>query len=253
MEFRFQARRCRAFREKLGLIRGLAAYVKCQRDDDASAPIKLRVPRLKSPLVLRAGADLKVFQQVFVDGQYDLERIDEPRLIIDAGAHIGLASVFFAMKYPHSNIIAIEPETQNFALLCQNVTRFPNVTPVRAALWHRPEILTIANPHADSWMFQMEPASSADGNDTTIGLTIGEILSWCGASEIDLLKLDVEGAEKEIFAAARYEDWLSGVRQIVVELHDLLVPGCTESLEEAVRGQEFSRSTSGECLVMHRF
>ena len=46
VEFRFQARRCRAFREKLGLIHGLAAYVKCQRDDDASAPIKPRQPRL---------------------------------------------------------------------------------------------------------------------------------------------------------------------------------------------------------------
>ena len=79
-----------------------------------------------------------------------------------------------------------------------------------------------------------------------------ELLKWSGLSKIDILKLDVEGAEKDIFESANCGKWLDCVRQIVVELHDRIVPGCSEALEHATEGRRFARSTSGECLVMRR-
>ena len=251
VEFRFQARRCRSFMQKLGLIRGVTAYVKCQHKEPAGTLRNVRIPGAKSPLILRSGADLKVFEQVFVGGQYDLETANEPRLIVDAGAHVGCATVFFATKFPKCTILAIEPESSNFALLCRNVAHYSNVIPIRAAVWHKPAVLSTANPDSESWSFRMKQASSKE-YCLALGLTLDEILAWCGISDIDILKLDIEGSEKEIFATARSSEWINRVKEIVVELHDRVVPGCTEALEDAIRDHAFSLSTSGECMVMRR-
>ncbi len=252
VEFRFQVRRCRAFTKKLGSIHGVGAFFKCQHEEPPGTLTKMWIPQAKAPLILRAGADLKVFQQVFIDGQYDLQTTNEPRLIVDAGAHVGCATVFFAKKFPNCTILAIEPEASNFALLCRNLADYSNVTPIKAALWHKPAVLSTVNPDAESWSFQMQQASPNECC-AVLGLTLEEILTWCGTSNIDILKLDIEGAEKEIFAAAHSGEWINCVNEMVVELHDRIVPGCTEALEDAIRSQAFSRSTSGECLVMRRF
>jgi FkbM family methyltransferase len=239
------------YASELGFICGVSAYCKRRKERRAGALMKVRVPRARAALRLRSGTDMKVFEQVYVDRQYDLKTVEPPRLIIDAGAHVGCASVFFALRFPDCTIVAIEPEPVNFALLCQNVAPYPNVIPIRGALWHRQEAVTVADPDADSWSFQVAPASS-DARGTIVGLTIDEILAWCSASKIDILKLDIEGAEKEIFATGHSARWLNDVRMMVVELHDRIVPGCTAALEDATRDQTFSRWRSGECLVMGR-
>ena len=66
---------------------------------------------------------------------YDSGFRPAPRVVVDAGANIGLSTVFFANKFPQAKIVAIEPEPSNFAMLRDNVAPYPNVTPVQAALW----------------------------------------------------------------------------------------------------------------------
>ncbi len=60
-------------------------------------------------------SDLSVFAQVIVERQYDLEYgLSSPKLVIDAGANVGFAAVFFAHTYPTAKIICLEPGIENF-------------------------------------------------------------------------------------------------------------------------------------------
>jgi FkbM family methyltransferase len=234
----------------LGIMRGTAAYVICNFSKNADKAVHIKIRELRSPLMLRARtADVAVFEQVYVDRSHDVETSSDPHLIIDGGAHIGCVTVFLASRFPSAMILALEPEPSNFAILCENVAAYPNVTPIRAALWSKPTIVTVENPEADSWMFRMRQGASAE-SELTVGLTLDELLRWCGASKIDILKLDIEGAEKDLFDAAGV--WLNCVQQIRVELHDRLVPGCREAIERATKRHRFLWETSGEYVILRR-
>ena len=65
---------------------------------------------------------------------------------------------------------------------------------------------------------------------------------------IDILKLDVEGAEKEIFSS-NYEDWLPKTKVLIIELHDRMRKGCSKVVFSAISEYNFSLDISGENLV----
>src|SRR5216684_3409159 len=236
--------------DALGLARGASAFFRFKLAKPGSL-VRARIPGSKTPLQIRAGTeDAIVFQQVFFERQYDLDLALQPKLIIDGGAHVGCATRFFASKYPDAIVVAIEPESTNFRLLKGNVDGCPNVLPIRAALWGTPTVLNIVDPHSASWAFRMEE-SNGEGIATTLGLTVDELLAWSASSSIDILKLDVEGAEREIFSSD-CTHWMGAVSAMIIELHDRFVAGCREALERATAGFEFTESVSGECLVLQR-
>ena len=61
----------------------------------------------------------------------------EPKFIIDGGANIGTASIFFANRYPNAKIVAVEPESQNIEMMEYNLKNYPQVKIIHAALWNR--------------------------------------------------------------------------------------------------------------------
>jgi FkbM family methyltransferase len=175
-------------------------------------------------LTLRAKtADIHIFEQIFVLRDCGVKLHSEPQFIVDAGAHIGCTALFFASSFPRANITAIEADMGNYQLLLRNTRDHQRIRAIHAAVWHRPEAVVIANPQEDPWGFRIKPA---DGECTTIrGVTIPTIISECGFEKIDLLKLDIEGAEREIFEAGDL-DWMNRTDTIMVELHDRFRPGC---------------------------
>jgi hypothetical protein len=116
-----------------------------------------------------------------------------------------------------------------------------------AGLWSHRSTIRISNPDSSSWGYRT--AEVPDG-PALEALDIPEILREFNQSHIDLLKVDIEGAECEVFSNSR--SWIDRVRVIVIELHDRFRPGCTEAVEEAVRDKGFVRTSSGECLVLTR-
>ncbi|HEU5171300.1 MAG TPA: FkbM family methyltransferase, partial [Gemmatimonadales bacterium] len=75
------------------------------------------------------------------------------------------------------------------------------------------------------------------------------LLATQSAGHVDILKLDIEGAEREVFSEGSAE-WIEKVGLIIVELHDHLRPGCRAALDAAVRSSSFSRRHQGEHLVL---
>ena len=192
--------------------------------------------------------DIDIFELTFLLRDCDVKLQTEPRFIIDAGAHIGCAALFFASSFPRANIVAIEPDLGNYQLLLRNTRGNQRIRAIHAAVWHRPESVIIANEQDDPCAFQIK---SAEGQCTTVkGLTVSAIIRECGFEKIDLLKLDIEGAEREIFAAGDL-DWMNRTHAIMIELHDRFRPGCEAAFLKAARrfGFEITQHTIGNIVA----
>jgi FkbM family methyltransferase len=126
----------------------------------------------------------------------------------------------------------------------RNTRHQQRIRTIRAAVWHRSEDVVIVNEDADPWGYQVK---SADEEGTTIqGLTISMILKQYGLEEIDLLRLDIEGAEKEIFSASERDlNWMNRTHAIMIELHDHVRPGSKTAFLHAAKrfGFEISQRT----------
>ena len=228
-------------------LKGVAAYHKISSVKNGL--IKISIPQCRTPIALRAGTtDIDVFREVFFYEQYLAAVPYQPALIIDAGAHIGLASLFFANKYPRAKIFAVEPAPSNIEMLELNTGDYPNITLVRAALWSEHHLLRISNPDSTNWGFRVEPAESEI--DALSSVTVEDILKLVGTDTIDILKMDIEGSEREVFAAS--QAWIGKVRTLIVELHDRWAPGCTAALDLAVKPYEFERRRDGVMLTLVR-
>jgi FkbM family methyltransferase len=199
---------------------------------------------LNRRVTIRPGtSDLGCFDKVFIHEEYKLPFEINPRLIVDAGANIGLASLYFANEFPQAKVIAVELESSNYELLVRNCQGMANVTPLHAAVWSKETSLRIANPGAEKWGFTVE--SCTNGASGVKALTIPNILAQSGHETIDILKLDVEGAELELFSDG-CEEWLSRVKVIIIELHDRFRAGCSRTVYSKLCKMPFSQEIRGE-------
>ncbi len=213
---------------------------------------RIIVPGIRHPVLVRIGTtDVSVFRQVLQECQYDFALPASPRHIVDAGANIGLTAVFFANKYPKSEIIAIEPEESNFRILRENVKPYPNVHPVLGALWKRECELVLIDPDSGHHGFQTTDvgASTPRREARVQAFTVESLMKRMNWDRVDLLKVDIEGAEKEVFEAC--DSWISRVGACMVEVHDAIKPGCGVAFDNATAS--FSgRHTQGEALIAWR-
>ncbi|GHS85277.1 hypothetical protein FACS1894201_04790 [Bacteroidia bacterium] len=190
-------------------------------------------------------SDEWLYVEIFCGGVYDISVEAQPVCIIDAGANIGLASVYFANRYPTATIIAIEPELENYKMLVQNTKDYSNIIPLQAALWNTITELNLFNPGftgagsssgfmvgADSAQQQLNISVTKEHLTKTI--TIDKILEDYKIQTVDILKMDIEGAEKEVFENS--ETWIKNMKSIIVELHDRLKDGCSRAFYNNTNG-----------------
>ena len=222
-----------------------------------SRPIlhEVSVPGLLHPLILRIpSSDVPTFEQIFINTEYAFDVRQPPRTIIDAGANIGLASVFLSARYQDARILAIEPELRNFELLTTNVARYPNVTPILGALWHSSEVLEVIDSGLGNWGFTTRSEHDESARPGRLvnkaqGMTVDWVMREHGLQHVDILKIDIEGAEKEVFSTPAA--WIEHVDGLIMELHDRMKPGCSDIINAATVGFE-CRWRRGENLFLSR-
>lgn len=193
-------------------------------------------------------SDEKVFWQIFVEKELDIDYKIEPKLIIDGGANIGASTLWFAKKFPAAQIIAVEPEESNFKILLKNCGMLPNVKLIKAALWNKNTELKIKNTGLGKWGFAVEEAAPNDKKKIT-AVTLDKILADSGLEEISILKLDIEGSEKELFSTD-YANWLGKTKILIIELHEQLRPGTEQAFRSAIAKYSFTESRNGEKIVL---
>src|SRR5688500_19248701 len=104
---------------RLGPVRGPLAWARLGL---SRHPVAVTAPHTGVTVLVRPNtSDVWTFEKIFISREYDLSFVDvDPRTIVDVGANVGYASVYFASKYPRARIIAVEPEATDFALLKRN-------------------------------------------------------------------------------------------------------------------------------------
>lgn len=204
---------------------------------------------IRNPMYIRIRTtDVSVYHEVFLCGQYALDLPFSPKTIVDAGANIGMASLYFANKYPDARIIAIEAETSNFAMLALNVGPYPNIHPIHAALWNRDGEVGVNTPGSfENPLSKVGFIVREDRGVPVRAMTVRTLMREMGLQSIDILKVDIEGAEKEVFEAC---DWIDTINCLMIELHDRFNPGASAAVDAVTA--DFLSSRQGETTVYVR-
>ncbi len=200
------------------------------------------------PIYMRRGnSDFPIFQDVLVDDCYNIDFGFTPKTILDCGANIGMGTIYFANRFPEAKIVAVEPETSNFEMLKMNTQHYSNVCLYCNGIWNKSASLKVEDKGYGDWGFMVSEVP--DGTSGSIkAISIPDIMREQGIDTIDVLKLDIEGSEKELFESG-YENWLPFVKVIIIELHDRMREGASKSFFSALTKYSFSLSHKGENII----
>ncbi len=187
--------------------------------------------RRRHTIWARAGTtDMEVFHHVFLYRCYDTRRFARHEdiaaayrsgksLILDLGAYTGYSSIYFSDQWPEATVVAVEPDPDNYAMLVKNSIGSTTVEPLRAAAG-RDGWVVIANPEGEAYGRRTELAA-----ETTTGavrsISVPSLLARYHESTPFICKIDIEGAERELFDDA---SWLDAFPLVIIELHDWLFP-----------------------------
>jgi len=243
-------RKIAAFAQKIrlfGLVQAVRYYfAKVRRE----RTLRLPVEGVMHPVRFRMeGSDLYHLWAILGREEMAFTPSSTPAAIVDAGAHIGLASVFLANRFPTARILAVEPSPANLPLLRENLDPYPGTTVLDGALWPTSGWIRIANPDDDPDAFRVE--LSAPGRDGAIAAySPADLFGILGAPRISLFKIDVEGAERDLFTADT--SWLERVDALVIELHDRFRPGCEDAVRAKLPSPAWRCRRRGEYLIFQR-
>ena len=178
-----------------------------------------------------------------------LGRQKHPPLIIDAGAHIGAATVWFKHQFPEARIVAVEPEPENFALLAQNTMGMEGVSTVQGAVASYNGTGYLQDPKCETWGFRVAPTQAEDEPAVKMH-TMRRLMAMEPDATPFIAKVDIEGGEAELFSANT--GWMDSFPLIVWEAHDWLLPGqaTSRNVWQAVANRRFDVVLHEENLVM---
>ncbi len=137
--------------------------------------------------------DILVAREIFLDRDYRVPADLEPRTIIDLGANTGISVRFLRALYPSAEIVAAEPDPTNFARLEANAFGSDPIRLVPAAVGLEPGRAKFY-PGKEGWTSSLEPRPGSRAVEVDL-VTVPDLLARAGTTQVDLLKLDIEGAE----------------------------------------------------------
>lgn len=214
---------------------------------------------------VRAGdSDVAAVRQVFARNEYNIGlkplagRVDaryreilaagQVPVVIDAGANIGAATLWFKRKYPQAAVVAIEPDPGNAALLRRNVAGLDQVRVMEAAIGARAGFVSLMSGDGDkSWAVQTQRA------ETGVPIvTIQDALAQVPDGAPFIAKIDIEGFEKDLFS--ENIDWIDDMAEVVIEPHDWMLPGqySSAAFQQAFGARRFEMLHRGENILYIR-
>jgi len=232
-------------------VRLWLAVVSRRRAGRSRRRFRLRLEGASHGLVLTDPSEFQVLASVFLDREYQQPLSPPPRVIVDAGSNVGLSVLFFRSRYPDSRVYAIEPDPETFDRLRLNIEHLPGVDAARLALSDRTGPARFFRSTSESWTSSLFPAGRSLEEVTVEAVTLDEFLTARGLSEVDLLKLDIEGAEYRVLESSQR---LAAIRHIVAELH-FDIGGYSEGMLREVLADfdvHLSRRTSDGALLTAR-
>lgn len=205
----------------------------------------------------RPSSDLDVFSQIYKYLEYkplvEIFKKNFPKSknlnIIDAGSNIGLTTVYLSKYFPESRFITIEPDSSNFEIMSSNfdLNKIKQVEKIKGGIWSQNAFLKIISDFRDKnhWSIRVE-----ETNDVSElpAFSLNHLVEQYRFSEIDILKIDIEGSEKEVFTGFNANvSYLAKTKCIAIEIHDEF--NCREEIYAILKKYNFNFIESGELTI----
>jgi FkbM family methyltransferase len=166
-------------------------------------------------LLVADRSELETLREVFVRGEYDVPELAGARTIVDVGSNVGISVLYFRQRFPAARIVAVEPDPGAFGRLVQNTAGLAAIELVNAALAESEGQATLYTG-GESWAASLVPGPDRKTRQAVRTTTLEGLTRELSIDGIDLLKLDIEGAEVPVLLSARV---LDRVRLLVFEYH----------------------------------
>jgi FkbM family methyltransferase len=197
-------------------------------------------------------SELQVLREVFVRHEYALPGVVAPKLIVDAGSNVGFSVLYFRSRFPAARIVAVEPDPAAFARLRENTEGLGDVELVNAAMSDR-DGDAILYAGSESWAMSLIPGADRTRQEAVRAITLDSLVDELSLGCIDVLKLDIEGAEIPVLTSTTV---LDRVRVIVFEYHREYADVALWELLEHLKGFRLRRfdgnSESHATVVLER-
>lgn len=166
--------------------------------------------------------DFKVINETWQENVYRIyeDQFSGEGIFVDIGANIGAVSIFvdsFNGNRGYNNkikVYAVEPEPHNLSLLNQNIQNnlVKNITIVDKAVWHEEKMVSISDRGGNSSIVNLENENKSE----VLAITMENLFSMYNIKEVDVMKIDIEGAEFDLIINTPAET-LAKIKRLVLE------------------------------------
>ena len=203
----------------LGIVGSIRAHL-IYRKRATEKPIYVWLKPMRRRFYFRGASDRGVLSHYFYPGYHinDAASSNKVHYIIDAGANIGDETLRFRFFHPDAKIFALEAEPRNFEILKLNTAGDPNIVTLNVGLWSESCKLEIL-PAINNESFQVRKSTPNSKNTKIDAISMVELMEQFDIPQIDILKLDIEGAEKTLFAGD-LSGWIPRLKVLIFEPPD---------------------------------
>lgn len=210
--------------------------------------------------------DKGVISQIFEHLDYDIQNWQHAQkinayinsnperipLIIDAGANIGAASLFFRLQYPKSVIVGLEPNLENCTIAQKNCHDIKDIFIINKAISSTGSALRLIDPGYSDWGFRTVSSDNETQGINVESLSVHQIIATFPLQKhLPLIcKIDIEGAENELFSSNA--EWVDEFAMIIIELHDWMLPfqGTSRNFLKVISHYDFDLLHKGENIFL---
>lgn len=223
----------------------------------------ISAPDVGSVFIRTGESDIAAMRQVFMDRDYDISwpthlaaRLKKryetilssggKPIIVDAGANIGAASLWFGHAYPQAHIVAVEPDPGNAAILNRNIAHRKNHVVMEAAIGAEGGFVSLVNEGL-GWAVRTRRAETG-----LPVVTVEDAFKASGGDTPFIVKVDIEGFEKDLFASNTA--WIEQCYAVIIEPHDWMLPGemSSRTFQQAMAQHPFELFMRGENIIYAR-
>lgn len=162
-------------------------------------------------------SDFFVFREIFINNEYSNIDVSKKEIntILDLGANIGFASIYFHSVFPDADIYSIEPDPKTFNRLIMNTKDVGNIKCFNTAVSDSEGVLKFYSG-SNSTSSSLVRRKNNDIEISVNSETLGGFVNKNKIESVDLLKFDVEGAEELIF-----RDFINfdSIKNVIGEVH----------------------------------
>lgn len=201
--------------------------------------VRFRIRSIPTELCMRTTSQLDyiVLKYVFLDRFHlPFTALPDSPVILDLGSNIGFTCVDYANQFPGSRIFGYEMDKANFDIALLNTREYQSIKIENMAVGARDGLgyyNAAASVAADAYQLEAEESTTSKAVNVT---SLAGIIGRHKLARVDFVKMDIEGAEVEVFSAADLS-WLAVVDKLHIELHDENV---VATIAERIRSQGFN-------------